>query len=60
MYIIGFVFVHSIYVIAGFDIFFGDEYWGGFPNGRFGMLYAQYWSQTQYTQESQSGRMDAR
>lgn len=29
-----------------------DNYWGEFPLGYFGNLYAQYWSQNQYTAES--------
>jgi TM2 domain-containing membrane protein YozV len=29
-----------------------DNYWGSFPLGYFGNLYAQYWSQNQYSDES--------
>lgn len=29
-----------------------DNYWGEFPLGYFGNLYAQYWSQNQYSSES--------
>lgn len=30
-----------------------DTYWGTFNSGRFGIIYAQYWSQNFYTDESQ-------
>ncbi len=39
------------YILTDAEINFADAYWSGFNNGRFGLLYAQYWTQNTYTSE---------
>lgn len=40
------------YLLTSGERQLASEYWGIFPMGYFGNLYSQYWSQTQYTEES--------
>jgi len=40
------------FLLANVQKGFMDDYWGEWWNGRFGLLYAQYWAQNEYTDES--------
>lgn len=40
------------YLLTSGEEQLASEYWGTFPLGYFGNLYAQYWSEDQYTEES--------
>lgn len=39
------------YILSDAQVNLGTSYWDSFNNGRFGLLYAQYWTQNQYTSE---------
>ena len=41
----------TAYLLADAEVNLADAYWSSFNNGRFGILYAQYWTQNQYTDE---------
>ncbi len=44
--------VASGFLLTSVQKQFSDEIWDEWNNGRFGLLFAQYWSQNQYTNES--------
>lgn len=44
--------VKAGYIMTNAQKTFMDNIWDQWGNGRFGMLYAQYWAQNQYTDES--------
>ena len=39
------------YILSSSQVNLADTYWDSFNNGRFALLYAQYWTQNQYTDE---------
>ena len=39
------------YILSSSQVNLADTYWDAFNNGRFALLYAQYWTQNQYTDE---------
>lgn len=41
----------TAYLLSDSQVNIADAYWSSFNNGRFGILYAQYWTQNQYTDE---------
>lgn len=47
--------VPASFLISTVQKRFMDDTWDEWMNGRFGLLYAQYWAQNQYSEESQYG-----
>ena len=47
------------YILSSAEVNLADTYWDSFNNGRFAILYAQYWTQNQYTDEDRYAYRDA-
>lgn len=41
----------TAFILSDAQVNLASAYWSSFNNGRFGLLYAQYWTQNQYTSE---------
>ncbi len=48
------------YLLTDAQMALADNYWGDFTAGRFGLVYAQFWSQNQYTSEDRYDFPNAR